>query len=307
MQRISVIIPTKDRPGKLEILLRSIEEAGDNYYELLVVDSSTKESNLNMNYLNTIKHGGKHIVFNEKGLSKARNKGIKESKGDILVFSDDDFIVKRGWINNLIPNFDDPEVFCVTGRMISYRNDETSRLYERAMSFDRGAKKRIFSEDDLKIINLFQTITKIGQKRLYEKTPVPWAVGYGFCAFRKQVFWKIGFFDENLGRGTRNAGGEDIDIFYRILKAGYKIVYEPSAIVFHDHRENLEQIFKDAYQGGISIRSFIAKYPKDLYLRFIFLGYVFLTFFSGIKAALESDFMLKRMIKMELRGFLTRP
>lgn len=305
LKSISIIIPTKDRPNKLKNLLRSIIDSGDSYYELLIIDSSINKNNLTMNQLNTIRIGGKHILFNKKGLSKARNKGINESKGDIVIFADDDFIVRKGWINNMVLNFSDPQVACVTGRMMPYRDDDTSNLYEKAMSFDRGHKKRIFSKNNLRILNLFLAITKIGQKRLHDKTPVPWAVGYGFCAFRRQVFQNVGFFDENLGRGTKAVGGDDIDMFYRILKSGLNIVYEPKATILHDHRKNLGQIFIDARQAGISMRSFISKYyAKDNYLRCIFFGYFFLSFFSSLNATLKSDDSLRKMIKTELIGFL---
>lgn len=305
LESVSIIIPTKDRPSELENLLRSILKAGDSYDELLVIDSSVNENNLNLNELNTMRVGGKHVPFNEKGLSKARNEGIKESIGDIIVFADDDFVVGKHWISRIIPNFDDPKVSCVTGRMISYREDDASNLYEKAMSFDRGLKRRVFSKNDLRIINLLLTITKIGQKRLHEKTPVPWAVGYGFCAFRRQIFRDVGYFDETLGRGTSSVGGDDIDMFYRILKAGHRIVYEPSAIVFHDHRRDLKHVFEDALKAGISMKSFIAKYwAEDLYLRSVFFGYFFLSFFSAVIVTLKSEVALRKMIKMELGGFL---
>lgn len=305
MQSVSVIVATKDRPSQLEELFRSMLKAGDSYYELLVVDSTVTKKVSDINSINTAQIGGKYTWLPEKGVSKARNVGIKESKGDIIVFADDDFIVKKGWIDNLIPNFCDKRISCVTGRMISYRHDDASCLYEKAMSYDRGLKKRVFSRSDLKVRNLFLSITKIGQRRLADRTPVPWAVGYGFCAFRREVFQDVGLFDENIGRGTKGVGGEDIDMFYRIMRMGQRIIYEPKAVILHQHRKELEQVFEDARKSGISMRVLIGKYSKkDFYLRCVFFGYLFLAFFSTINATLRYDKDLRRMIKTELCGFL---
>lgn len=295
-----------NRPGELSCFLNSLREAGDNYDELIVVDSSTTPEVLSRNQSNIVKANGRQVIFNVKGVSKARNKGIKESKGNIIVFADDDFVVTKGWINSIIPNFDDPHVSCVTGRMLSHRNDEASNLYEQAMSFDRGPNRRVFSRNDLSIVTLLPTITQIGQKRLYDNTPVPWAVGYGFYAFRRSSLEEEEFlFDENLGRGTRGIGGEDPDMFYRFLKAGHIIVYEPKAVILHDHRKELEQIFEDARNSGVSMKSLIAKYSaKDPYMGLIRIGYLFLAFFSIINATVKSDAHLKLMVKNELTSFL---
>ena len=51
-------------------------------------------------------------------------------------------------------------------------------------------------------------------------------------SFRKAIFKEIGYFDENFGMGTPYPT-EDIDMFYRILKKGYEIFYNPYAIVYH--------------------------------------------------------------------------
>ena len=305
LHKVSLIISTKNRPKDLSALIESLVETKDNYYELLVIDSSTNNVVLNKNKFNTQRVGGKHIMFKTQGLSKARNHGLIESKGDIVVFIDDDFIVRKGWINNILPNFDDPKVACVTGRMVSFRGDETSQLYESSISFDRGSKKRIFSQKEIRITYLLLTIKKIGQKRLLDATPVPWAIGFGFMAHRKQFLKTIGGFDINLGIGTVCEGGEDVDVYYRLLTAGYKIVYEPTALVFHNHRKDFDNIFRTAYRAGSANKAFLSKYlASDNYLRCVYLSYFFWTFFSMLKAALKSEYQLKKMIKTELSGFL---
>jgi len=303
--KVSVVIPTKDRPDRLAKLLDSVKSAGDYFDELIVVDSSAEYSNrLKVKQL-VHRYGEKYIYEPKIGLSFARNTGIAESSGDIIVFADDDFVVRKGWIENLIRHYKDPYVMCCTGRMLPLRHDKVSQLYEKVLSFDRGTKQRIFTRKDISILNLLKTVTKIGKIRLEDKTPVPWAVGYGYCSFRKSVFDKVGVFDTSLGRGTPNLGGEDVDIFYRILKKGYKIVYEPKAVIYHDHRHTYEGILKDAYASGVSVKALVKKYYKrDLYMLFCMIGAFGLYVTSLIRVIIAGDSDLKKMILQELKGFL---
>ena len=305
MKSISVIIPTKDRPDELARLLNSIDSHHDRFDDLIVIDSS-KDNHLEKNRYNTLAIGGKHIVFMEKGVSKARNKGIEESDSNILVFVDDDFIVTNGWISKLVDNFGrDNDIMCVTGRMLSYRQDAMSNLYEKSMSFDRGNEKRVFTIQNINLSTILHAVVLIGNKRLFENTPVPWSVGYGFSSFRRRIFDEIGLFDVNMGRGSLLVGAEDVDFFYRILKNGHKIVYEPEAMIYHDHRQTLARILKDAYYAGISIKALTTKYySSDPYMFLCFWGAFFLNMFSIAKAHLKLDRQMTKMIAMELKGFL---
>jgi hypothetical protein len=57
-------------------------------------------------------------------------------------------------------------------------------------------------------------------------------------AFRREVFDQLGGFDPALGTGARARGGEDLDMFLRVLRAGHTLVYEPAALVRHRHRQD---------------------------------------------------------------------
>ena len=87
-------------------------------------------------------------------------------------------------------------------------------------------------------------------------------------AFRREVFDRVGWFDERLGAGTFFAGGEDIELFYRALKAGYKFVYAPNVLVHHVHdRETPEQACRLIYGYGKANAAYIVKHVLrgDLY------------------------------------------
>jgi GT2 family glycosyltransferase len=307
LSKVSVIICTKDRHEHLKTCLRSIISTDWPCNELIVVDSSINALTRDKNERLVRSVGGKYYYEDKRGLSAARNRGLKEAKGEIVIFADDDFIVNKGWIKNLIKNYDDYEVACCTGRMLSYRDDYASKLFEKSLSFDKGNKKRVFTRKDISLIKLLRVIPFIGRKKLFDRTPIPWAIGHGFCSFRRCIFNKVGYFDEKLGAGTPSLGGEELDMFYRILKRGYKIAYEPTAVVFHNHRQTLYEVIKAAYCAGASNKAFLSKYyTHDIYALTCYLGAFFLLTFVLSKASLHSDPYYKRMIIMELKGVLHR-
>jgi GT2 family glycosyltransferase len=305
--KVSVIVCTKNREEHLDKCLSTIALTAYPYDELLVVDNGSDDSARKKNEELAARAGARYCYEGKIGLSSARNRGIREAIGDIIVYADDDFVVDREWLTYLVENYKEERVACCTGRMLSNRSDESSRVFEEAMSFDRGERRRVFSPKDIGIHSILRAMPAIGNKRLFDRTPVPWAIGRGFCSFRKSIFDEVGYFDERLGAGTPTLGGEEVDMFYRVLKAGYFIVYEPRAVIYHDHRATLEQVVRQAYCAGASDKAFLTKYRwKDPYLTLCHLGtYCWLV--SGyLKALLKKQRWLRTMIGAELRGFHRR-
>jgi len=302
---VSVIVGTKDRQDPLKACLESIVSSNYPYKELIVVDSSDDPVRI-MNEELVRQLGGKYYYEPMKGFGVARNTGIKLASGDILVFADDDFIVAGDWIKDLIINFDDPEVVCCTGRMLTYRNDGQSQLYERTFSFDRGNRRRIYTGKDMSISN-FAKVARAAifakGRSLHDKAPPP-GIGGGFFSFRRYLFDEIGYF-QDLHRGALT-GGEDTEIFYRILrKTKYKIVYEPAAVVYHNHPQTTEAVLRWIYLRGARSPMLYMRYPKDPYLLLDFVGDVLLSLLALIKATLKSDRELKKAMVTYFKG-LTR-
>ena len=120
--KVSVIVPTRNRPEILKRCLESIvqSQTGYAYDELIVVDNSDDQAKIRLNRQIVKDLGVRYCEEATPGLSFARNTGIKVSTGDIIVFADDDFVVYKDWIRNLVPNYGDNEVMCCTGRILSY-------------------------------------------------------------------------------------------------------------------------------------------------------------------------------------------
>jgi hypothetical protein len=97
---------------------------------------------------------------------------------------------------------------------------------------------------------------------LYPYSPGLFGTGAGM-AFRTAVIRELGGFDEALGAGTRTAGGEDLDAFVRILQAGYVLAYEPSSMVWHHHRSDLDGLQRQMYSYGTGLTAFLTKHLLD--------------------------------------------
>jgi cellulose synthase/poly-beta-1,6-N-acetylglucosamine synthase-like glycosyltransferase len=102
------------------------------------------------------------------------------------------------------------------------------------------------------------------ERRVFKKSDgfiPPWDIGAGNnISVREDVITKIGFFDEELGPGKRYRGAEDIDVFQRVIGAGYDIVYTPEAVVKHEPLDTRSQVRTMMLGYRIGIGAFFAKH-----------------------------------------------
>jgi GT2 family glycosyltransferase len=125
----------------------------------------------------------------------------------------------------------------------------------------------------------------------YKKLVNPWKfVSGGNAAFRREVFAKIGYFDELLGPGAELRASEDADMAYRLLRQGLKVVYTPEVVIYHQQwRDDAEgwQVEKDY---NIGAGAFFIKHLRygDVYvLKLIFERVLHLGLGNMILAALS--------------------
>jgi hypothetical protein len=181
-------------------------------------------------------------------LDWARNRAVNEARGEIIAFTDDDVVVDPGWVSALAAVFaEEPEVMAVTGLVWPLElATETQVLFERYGGFGRGFRRRWFWADPA--------------------TPFPPAwLGTGQfgtganMAFRRQVFQHVGLFDPALDVGTLTNGVGDLEMFFRILKAGHPLVYEPAALVRHRHRRDYQDLRYQLANNGVGLYSYLVR------------------------------------------------
>ncbi len=245
---VTVAICTRNRTEYLCDCLLALKKLTYSNLEILVIDNAPDNDRTQ-----TMVHGFTDVCYVCEplpGLNHARNKAIQTARGDIIAFTDDDTIVDAHWINAIVTAFDqNPWVDCVTGLVVPYELEvEPQLMFEHYDGFGRGYQ----------------------QKWGYMGTPVRRnvAIPYGGAgkfgtganmAFRKGLFSKIGFFDPALDVGTVTLGGGDLDIFFRVIKEGSTLLYEPKAIVRHRHRQTIQQLEQQAFSWGVAPAACLVK------------------------------------------------
>lgn len=217
---ISIIICTYNRSHHLKNLLKSLYEQviPENLkWEIIVVDNNSTDDTFKVvkgfgNDPNNIPI--RYIKEEKQGLSHARNRGILESKGKYVAFTDDDAIADKNWVSALYETFQKYGCDCVGGRIYLKCNSSmpewlTKDLWGFLGFLDHG--------DEAEIVD----VTK---KFLFG----------GNIAFRKSMFDKVGYFNTELGRkGSKLFGNEELELITRAAKYSIKAVYQPKALVYH--------------------------------------------------------------------------
>ena len=190
------------------------------------------------------------------GLDRARNRAAREARGEIVAYTDDDVIVDPGWVTALARALaEEPHAMCVTGLVVPDELDTPAQvLFEQYGGFGRGFDRQVYRVPPGR-----------SAARLYGGTG---RFGTGAnMAFRRQFFDTAGLFDPALDVGTPANGGGDLEMFFRVLKAGHALVYEPSAIVRHRHRRDYAELKTQITNNGIGFYAYLVRtaraYPDE--------------------------------------------
>jgi glycosyltransferase involved in cell wall biosynthesis len=228
LPKATVAICTRDRTDDLRRCLEALVSLQDDGQEVMIVDncpSSDSTLRLVKEYRNI-----RYVLEERPGLDIARNRALREAKHEIIAFTDDDATPDPGWLGNLLRNFEDPLVLCVTGLTMPVELETRAQeLFQRAGGLGRGFKRTVYDS-------------------AYHDPMQGWEAGAGVnMALRRRVLDIIGPFDEGLDVGTPVRGGGDSDIMRRILAAGYRIVHDPEALNWHRHRRDWEGLRRQLY------------------------------------------------------------
>ena len=205
---VSVIIVTCDRPEVLRSCLEHVIAQDYPYFEIIVVDNSHFQEKTF-----SVVHGFPTVHYirsNPRRVNPGymRNQGIRQSRGELLAFIDDDTLVLPGWMAALVEGLCDLQVAAVTGRV---DEDLTPVVHTK----DIG---RLLPDDTL-VMNFNNSISE----------SVPVSIIYG-CnqAIKRNVLQAHGGFDPWYGMAY-----EDTEIGLRLSKAGYRLCFLPKMQVKH--------------------------------------------------------------------------
>ena len=204
----SLIIPSRNRPELLLKTVESILQGDDLPREIIIIDQSDTPhpvlATLTTNRSCEIRYLWTKLV----GVSRARNAGIAAAQSDILVFTDDDVTVTSTWFGSLVRSLINagPRAI-VTGRVLPSTAEAPGKF---APSTKVDEKPAVY-------------VGRVGKDVLYT----------GNLAMFRSAIDEVGNFDTRLGAGTLFYNAEDNDLGFRLLEAGYRIIYVPEAMLYH--------------------------------------------------------------------------
>lgn len=248
----------------LPTVLSAVQEDRVNHYEVIVVDDCSTDSSVE--FLKTNFPEVQVLVPKKNlGFQRANNFGVRKSRYDLVMLLNNDIKVDSKALVPLIRHFQDTNVFAVSGK-----------VYDWEGNFLYGNRGGYF---------------KSGHFYLYEKEENSASQSLFACGgagmFHKEKFLQLGGFD-NLYHPLYY---EEIDVSYRALKKGWKVVYEPDSVVYHRVQQTItkqHQKKKIKYISGRNNYLFVAKNITDFGL--LFSGVFFVPYF-----------LLKDLFKLKFR------
>ncbi len=237
--RFSVIVPVKNGRVTLPATLHALTaQAGmilNVDYEIIVVDDGSDD-------------GTAEVIPNLPGLrvlaqanagpASARNSGARAARGQILAFTDADCIPAPDWLHEISQPFEDPLVQGVKG---AYRTREPGRIPRFVQSEFEQRYRHLARYDQIDFIDTYS------------------------AAYRADVFLSAGGFDVSFPVPSV----EDQELSFRLASAGARLVFQPSAVVYHRHdltvSEYARRKFGIGYWKAIMLRGMPGRAFKDTY------------------------------------------
>jgi glycosyltransferase involved in cell wall biosynthesis len=223
MKKISIIIPTYNRPDRLKRCLKSIvrQKFPKEDFEVIIIDDGSEQDNKSVVDEFCGEMDLAYMKRERKGPAASRNEGLKNANASIVAFTDDDCVLDEGWLSAIHEGFERyPEVSCLKGKTLAFEPSE----------FARACEKYIY-----------------GSKKSHATNNI---------AYRKEIFDDIGGFDTRY----RDAAGEDVDLKWRFLQAGYKRLYLENMVACHPHEDSMPLFKNKCYRVGNGLGVFVKKY-----------------------------------------------
>jgi len=251
--KTSVIISTYTKERYKDVLrcIESVRHQSLKPYEILLILDPVKS--LVEYYKNIVPKDVRVVVSDGFGLSKARNKGVFEAKGDIIAFIDDDAWADDLWLEKIVENYSDEGVYGVGGKIIPV--------------FENGRPKWLPEELDW-IVGC--TYKGMPEQRTNIRNPIG-----ANMSFRREAFEIAGPFRSEIGRyGKKLLSGEEAEFAMRLrkIKPDAKIIYEPSAVVYHKvpkSRVRISYAVKRAFYEGYSKAILAKEFPLEMESKYL--------------------------------------
>jgi len=223
---VSVVVPVYNGEANIGECIESLLglDYPESKYEVIVVDNDSTDNTAE----EIRKHQVKYFLEKKRGSYAARNSGVRESRGEIIAFTDSDCVVDKKWLRKLVDGF--AEGVGGVGGEITALDPKTPA-------------ERFLGE-------LYSVKQATEEKHPFIIT--------ANAAYRKNVLHELGGFDESF------TSGGDVDFSYRLAEKGYRIVYCPEAVVNHKHRSTYPTMLRLFVNYGVGNVKLAKKHAKTL-------------------------------------------
>ena len=256
---LSIVICTRDRASGLAVCLRTLRKISFSPLEILVVDNAPTSPQTRDVTMAAARDDSRirYTCEPRVGLSQARNHGLAHARFDVIAFTDDDTMVDPNWPSVVAAGFAaDAETVCVTGLVASGVLDTgCERYFDSRYSWGEAFEPRRYDLAEHR-----------HPSRLYPFRAGIFGTGANF-AIRRDAIVRLGGFDPLLGAGGPGLGGEDLDIFLRIILAGGRISYLPAALIWHKHRASVAALAEQVFCYGHGLGAYLAKHISSDQMR----------------------------------------
>ena len=232
LDRVTVVIPVRDRPGPLRRLLASLP-AG--VAEVIVVDDASHDRAA---VAAAARGAGARLLALERnvGAAGARNAGLARTTTEFVAFVDSDAAVEPDCLPTLLRHFADPELALAAPRVLGLPTSRPNAItrYENARSsLDLGAEPSL----------------------VRPRTTIGWVSST--CLVGRTAALAGGF-DPDM------RVGEDVDLVWRLVESGHRVRYEPRAVVRHEHRTRLVPWAARKFFYGTGAAPLAQRHPDDI-------------------------------------------
>jgi GT2 family glycosyltransferase/glycosyltransferase involved in cell wall biosynthesis len=242
----TIVIPNWNGRDLLAKYLASVIAAAERVpgSEILVVDNGSEDGSVAI----VREHFPQVMVLPQQknlGFGGGSNAGFRAATHDVVVLLNSDMRVEPDFLQPLLDGFRDPQVFSVTCQIFFSDPNKVREETGLTETWWQGGAIRVRHRNDPEIRGLF---------------PCAYGGG-GSCAFDRRKFLELGGFDELLAPFYM----EDTDLGYLAWKRGWKNLYQPASVVYHEHRGTIGKRFSNAYIQGVLQKNFLLFTWKNIH------------------------------------------
>jgi len=228
LKLVSIIIPCRNEKDHIKNFLWNLikQDYNNKNLEIIIIDGNSQDGTKDIIQQFIKKYKNMKLLINpDKIVPISLNMGIKKARGEIIIRMDVHALYPKDYISKLVYWIKKLEADNVGGQC-------------ETVSFTQSLKSKAIAAASASFIAVGNAWFRTGTRQLREVDTVP------FGCYKKDVFKKIGLFDEELVRN------QDDEFNFRLKKAGGKIYLIPDIVITYFARSNFIKLFKQYFQYG---------------------------------------------------------